>query len=1003
MNNYKQKVSKYEIIIKIKNNQPIDQFFFKDIGLSKYTINNEYLPKNYYVLNINDNNDIIDISDKLIKSGYFQSVEPNLYGVYLSTPPNDQLYGNQWNLNKIEMEKAWMMTSGNNSVKIAVTDNGADYDHPDIINNKTTNNGYNFFNSSAPYDPIYYSPNTQIQVAHGTNCAGIISASINNNATGLAGIAGGWTNQGLELYHYFVADPYEPSILHLVRAIERARTVDDIKVISISLGFFSDPNDILLQAIRSAKDDIVMVVASGNYVKGLYESTAMLIPAIYSEVIAVGATTENDIRKKWDDSTDEPNWGSCYDDGGEPTLRNVDVMAPGIHIPTTDIRGQQGYSTGDYNLIFHGTSAAAPHVAALAGLILSLNMNLNPQQVATTIKNSCDNLSHMNSLEYGNGRINAYKALKYTLEHYGGTVTQNLTIPAGETWSLEPGVILTFTNDAKIIVNGTLNIVGTASNTITLTSSTNWGGIEFKSGSSGNISHTTVENATFGIYGDGVMPNIYDCEIKNNSYGIFVKNVGIKNIQTTLVENNYIGIYCYNADPLIEDCKISNNSYGISLINYSSPVFYYNSIKSNTYNGIGTYSDSHPYFGETHTPYQGNPKPGYNRLTNNGTYGLYSNNCSVFMGMDIASQTMGGYNSIFSNGSYEIYATNSSTVDAYHNYWNTSYPLSDIYKSSNSIVNWYIPLPSDPGGGSSLGKQGNTNSVINEYDPNNIDRDNPEELKRLALYYKYIGDYEESIKIFEEIMDKFPESDYAYNLVGEIYDISKRYQKLEIESYCDNKLVSLKTSDKVKQASNDVKIAVLLRDGKIKEAEDLSKDVIKKYPNTKSEKKALFTLYLISKEEETKKTDYLSQLKEKYPNEPETLQAMEITEIEVEKTKINELNNSNHLEKEATEKVIHKYELLGNYPNPFNPSTTISYSIPAASNISLTIYDMMGRRIESFEKNGLAAGIHSEFWDGRNENGELVSSGIYIYKFRAISQDGDAKVFEKSNKLMLLK
>jgi flagellar hook assembly protein FlgD len=64
---------------------------------------------------------------------------------------------------------------------------------------------------------------------------------------------------------------------------------------------------------------------------------------------------------------------------------------------------------------------------------------------------------------------------------------------------------------------------------------------------------------------------------------------------------------------------------------------------------------------------------------------------------------------------------------------------------------------------------------------------------------------------------------------------------------------------------------------------------------------------------------------------------------------------------------------------------------------------MMGREIKAFEKTGLSAGVHSFVWDGTNNNGALVTSGIYISKFRAISQNGTSEVYEKTGKLMLLK
>jgi photosystem II stability/assembly factor-like uncharacterized protein len=97
------------------------------------------------------------------------------------------------------------------------------------------------------------------------------------------------------------------------------------------------------------------------------------------------------------------------------------------------------------------------------------------------------------------------------------------------------------------------------------------------------------------------------------------------------------------------------------------------------------------------------------------------------------------------------------------------------------------------------------------------------------------------------------------------------------------------------------------------------------------------------------------------------------------------------------------FSLKQNYPNPFNPSTTIRYTIPQFSDVILTIYDIMGREIISFRLNSQSAGTHELEWNGTNNKGAIVSSGIYIYRFRASDLSGSGEVFEKTQKLMLMK
>ena len=76
------------------------------------------------------------------------------------------------------------------------------------------------------------------------------------------------------------------------------------------------------------------------------------------------------------------------------------------------------------------------------------------------------------------------------------------------------------------------------------------------------------------------------------------------------------------------------------------------------------------------------------------------------------------------------------------------------------------------------------------------------------------------------------------------------------------------------------------------------------------------------------------------------------------------------------------YYLYQNYPNPFNPTTTIRYDLHKTSNIVLKVYNLLGQEIITLVNQVQPAGEHSAVWDGRNNLGEIVSSGIYIYQLK---------------------
>jgi flagellar hook assembly protein FlgD len=75
--------------------------------------------------------------------------------------------------------------------------------------------------------------------------------------------------------------------------------------------------------------------------------------------------------------------------------------------------------------------------------------------------------------------------------------------------------------------------------------------------------------------------------------------------------------------------------------------------------------------------------------------------------------------------------------------------------------------------------------------------------------------------------------------------------------------------------------------------------------------------------------------------------------------------------------------LYWNHPNPFNPSTLISFSLDRDENVSLVIYDVSGRHIQTLVSRPMTSGTHSEVWDGRDTFGQPVAGGIYFYRLSA--------------------
>jgi hypothetical protein len=91
-----------------------------------------------------------------------------------------------------------------------------------------------------------------------------------------------------------------------------------------------------------------------------------------------------------------------------------------------------------------------------------------------------------------------------------------------------------------------------------------------------------------------------------------------------------------------------------------------------------------------------------------------------------------------------------------------------------------------------------------------------------------------------------------------------------------------------------------------------------------------------------------------------------------------------------------EFALHENYPNPFNPTTTLRFDLPEVSSITLTIYNMLGQKVRTFNMQSTPAGYHSVKWDATNDYGDPVGAGVYLYQLQT-------KDFVKTRKMVLLK
>jgi len=300
----------------------------------------------------------------------------NLWGLHNT---GQSILGNEGTFGAdISADEAWEIETGTSSAIIAVVDTGVDYTHPDLAGNMWTTgtscHGRNFVDGAPNID------NPMDDNGHGTHVAGTIAAS-SSNGTSISGVM--W-NADIMALKVLDADG-SGDVGGVIEAIEYANA-NGAQVINMSLGGgeYSKPFEEVL-----SKSTAIIVAAAGNERKNNDE--APFYPASYDlpNLLSVAAT----------DNQDALAWFSNY---GSTT---VDVAAPGEDVYSTMLGGGYQYLSG--------TSMAAPHVAGVAGLIISAHPNLSNVDLVNIIKDSVDKKDGLNDKTLTKGRINAKTALEY--------------------------------------------------------------------------------------------------------------------------------------------------------------------------------------------------------------------------------------------------------------------------------------------------------------------------------------------------------------------------------------------------------------------------------------------------------------------------------------------------------------------------------------------------------------------------------------------------------------
>ena len=395
--------------------------------------NNEFMPL-WYTLSCSNksNGNALEMANLFYETMLFEVCEPDFMVSFSVACPynNEPHFDKQWGLRNIGQNLGTTIkplygtsgvdikicdahhniTKGDQSIIVAIFDTGFDLDHPGLKN--VLSKSYNTMTGGQ----------SQVYTEHGTRCAGIIGGAKTNNNLGVVGVAPDCQIMSISFNfsdnNITPPDRCQKYANGFNWAVNNGASIISNSWTDNALGGGSYGR-MLDYAIDSALikgrqgKGCVIVFSTGNN-----GSDKVLYPANSKpDIIAVGAISPCGERK----TTSSCDRNSGWDFGGSNYGKELDIMAPGVLIPTTD-------TGGGYMLNFWGTSAAAPHVAGVAALMLSVNPNLTQRQVKGIIERTAqkigsgyqNNPDRINGTWYdqmGYGLVNAYEAVKMARDY----------------------------------------------------------------------------------------------------------------------------------------------------------------------------------------------------------------------------------------------------------------------------------------------------------------------------------------------------------------------------------------------------------------------------------------------------------------------------------------------------------------------------------------------------------------------------------------------------------
>ena len=856
----------------------------------------------FYILKYSEDISPYELIKEFSKNELVEYAEPKY--IYETTHlPNDSIFvrGDQWDLLKIEAERAWDISRGSKDVIIAIVDTGVDWLHEDLADNIWINigeipdngidddgNGYiddvrgwDFGGLGDGSGPTPDNDPNEDRADHGTHVAGIASG-VTNNGIGIASI--GYSclimpvkvsqdNTRSEAGGSYILYGYEG----IVYAADNG--ADIINCSWGGGGFSRFGNEVMQYANQKGA---VVIAAAGNDGRFMHS----FYPASYDHVVAVAATSNDNLRVSFS------NWGYY-----------VDISAPGVAIMST---WKDNIYVG-----LNGTSMAAPLVAGTAGLVKAVYPHYTPDQIAERVRVSADKISVHHGL-VGFGRLNAYRAL--TINSPAVRIIAKELEDSNGNGVFEVGEKVKLTITVKNYLEPVSNLE------ISLSSTSNY--VDVKQGNFNvNILGTLDEASNIAIP--------FEFEIHQNTPN---------NTETYLIVS-------YKADGY-ED----QEAFDISL----NPLYL-----NTTVSKISMTVTSEGNIGFQDFP---NNRQGIGFVYDDGDNLLFEGSLMLATSATQISDAARNDYTIPKNESFK-------TITPIH--FNNDSFYGEI---GETVFN-------DERASTPIGIQTTLNTYAFKDEPYN-------NFIILKYTYKNInssGTIDFSSGLFFD-WDLFDGTQDIVNydpstLMGYVYNLNPQFQ-----TYVGVALLSV--YDKANfwpifNPGDDLRWGIYVDFSDEKKYQTLTSGIDRESVGP-GDISFVIGPGLVALDAGEEATSYYVMVA---GNSLEDLREA----VHHAKQKLNTFDNN------FTNPVPSEYALLGNYPNPFNPSTNIRFRLKERGDIRIDIYDVKGSVVNVIEKKNLSAGENDVLINMGNR-----ATGAYYYRLRIFNENNE-RVFEKSSKFMLLK